>query len=170
MVMKLFYDFIDKYDWMILFCIFEVIDFDEVIGGNNFVILIDGLFDLDSVFFEYKKEWIEKFQWFVFVLQVNKRNNYVIIIMFEDSYGYLLNCFFKSKFFQFVLIDISYGDYNLIFEEKKLFFNMYVVFFFILDNIQGVDLINFVLLFGFLKCCEILYNNCFFYKDFLCFF
>lgn len=61
MVMKLFYDFIDKYDWMILFCIFEVIDFDEVIGENNFVILIDGLFDLDSVFFEYKKEWVEKF-------------------------------------------------------------------------------------------------------------
>lgn len=61
MVMKLFYDFIDKYDWMILFCIFEVIDFDEVIGENNFVILIDGLFDLDSVFFEYKKEWIENF-------------------------------------------------------------------------------------------------------------
>lgn len=61
MVMKLFYVFIDKYDWMILFCIFEVIDFDEVIGENNFVILIDGLFDLDSVFFEYKKEWIEKF-------------------------------------------------------------------------------------------------------------
>lgn len=61
MVMKLFNDFINEYDWMILFCIFEVIDFDEVIGGNNFVILIDGLFDLDSVFFEYKKEWIEKF-------------------------------------------------------------------------------------------------------------
>lgn len=61
MVMKLFNDFINEYDWMILFCIFEVIDFDEVIGGNNFVILIDGLFDLDSVFFEYKKEWVEKF-------------------------------------------------------------------------------------------------------------
>lgn len=170
MAMKLLYDLTDEHDWMIPLCIVEVTDFDEAIGGNNSVILIDGLFDLNSVSLEYKKEWIEKLQRLASALQVNKRNNYVIITMPEDSYGYLQNSLLESKLFQSALIDISHGDNNLTFEEKKLFLNMYVVPFFRLDNPQSLDLINSALPFGFPKCCEIFYNNCSLHKDPLCFF
>lgn len=85
MAMKLLYDLTDEHDWMIPLCIVEVTDFDEAIGGNNSVILIDGLFDLNSVSLEYKKEWIEKLQRLASALQVNKRNNYVIITMPEGQ-------------------------------------------------------------------------------------
>lgn len=165
MSMKILHDLTEQHDWMIPLRIAEVTDFDEAIGGTNSVILIDGLFGLDSMSLEYKKEWIEKLQRLAPALQVNKRNNYIIITMPEDAYDYLPNCLLESNFFQSALIDITHENNNLTFEEKKLFLNQYVVPFFKLESLQCLDLINTAIPFGFPKCCEIFHSNCSLHED-----
>lgn len=165
MSLKLLNDFTESHDKIIPLRIIEVEDFDEAIGGTNSVILIDGLFDLNNVTREFRKEWTEKLLRLDTALRVNTRNNLVIITMGEEAYHSLPNSLRDSKFFQSALIDISHESHNLTPHEKKNFLDHYVVPYCDLTDSQAEELINYSLPFGFPKCCEIFRSNRSFHRD-----